>query len=173
MGTVEIRRAVESDAATIADVHVRSWKAAYAGLVPADYLAGLSADDRVPVWRQVLFETDWPAKGGLVLVEGGAVVGFAWVCPSRDADALADMGELGAIYLLPEAWGRGGGRLLMEEAFRRLRDARFRAATLWVLRANDRARAFYEAGGWSADGAERTEERPGVSLDEIRFRRSL
>jgi GNAT superfamily N-acetyltransferase len=161
------------DASSIADVHVRSWKSAYDGLIPADYLDNLSTKQREPMWRQILSQTLWPAKGGLVLVDEGAVVGFAWVCPSRDDGVPDEVGELGAIYLVSEVWGRGGGRLLMQEAVRRLSEAGFKRATLWVLRSNSRARRFYEAAGWAPDGAEKIEERPGLPLDEVRYGRGL
>src|SRR4051812_32284506 len=50
------------------------------------------------------------------LVDGGEVVGFTGFGPSRDDDAGADVGEVTSIYLAPQRWGRGGGRLLMRTA---------------------------------------------------------
>jgi hypothetical protein len=41
-----IRAATVADATAIGEVHVRSWQAAYAGLIPADFLARLSAESR-------------------------------------------------------------------------------------------------------------------------------
>jgi ribosomal protein S18 acetylase RimI-like enzyme len=61
----------------------------------------------------------------------------------------------------------------MAEAVRRLSDAGFREATLWVLETNDRARRFYEAVGWSLDGQRRVDESYGFALAEVRYRRSL
>ncbi len=48
----------------------------------------------------------------------------------------------------------------------------FDEATLWVLDRNDRARQFYEAGGWHADGATKVEDGPGFPIAEVRYRRS-
>jgi hypothetical protein len=42
-----------------------------------------------------------------------------------------------------------------------------------VLPGNRRARRFYEAAGWVADGAERTAEVFGVVVAEVRYRRWL
>jgi hypothetical protein len=50
---------------------------------------------------------------------------------------------------------------------------RFAAAILWVLDTNERARRFYEAAGWRPDGGTKREDRPGGTLNEIRYRRSL
>jgi RimJ/RimL family protein N-acetyltransferase len=46
-------------------------------------------------------------------------------------------------------------------------------AVLWVLPGNRRARRFYEAAGWVADGAERSAEVQGVVVPEVRYRRRL
>jgi ribosomal protein S18 acetylase RimI-like enzyme len=170
---VEIRPAEATDARAIAAVHVASWRAAYVGLVPDAFLAGLSVDEREGMWRDNLAKSEWPARGTLVLLRDAAVVGFASVGPSRDDDTAPGTGELWAIYLHPDAWGTGCGRRLMSEALARLDDAGFDRATLWVLTGNDRARRFYEAAGWSADGAVRTETRPRFVLNEVRYVRTL
>ena len=70
----------------IAIVHVRSWQAAYRGLVPQDYLDSLDAEQRRPVWECILGETQWPRAGTFVAEEGEHVVGFASICPARDDD---------------------------------------------------------------------------------------
>jgi GNAT superfamily N-acetyltransferase len=158
----------------IAIVHVRSWQAAYCGLVPQDYLDSLDAEQRYPVWKRILGEAEWPRAGTFVAADGRDVVGFAHICPTRDADQdPARAGELAAIYLVPEAWGTGLGRELMTSGLSALSDAGFGEATLWVLDTNSRARRFYEAGGWHADGAVKQDGSRGFVLNEVRYRRSL
>ena len=83
------------------------------------------------------------------------------------------LGELAAIYLVPEAWGMGVGRQLMASALAALSDAGYDEALLWVLDTNSRARRFYEAAGWQADGAVKEDSSRGFVLNEIRYRRSL
>jgi len=63
-----------------------------------------------------------------------------------------------AIYLVPAAWDQGIGRQLMTAPLGRLGEAGYDQATLWVLDSNARARRFYEAGGWHADGAAKQDE---------------
>ena len=70
------------------------------------------------------------------------MTGFVHVAPTRDDDLPASTGEVTGIYVAPNAWGRGGGRNLMEAAQASLKAAGFKTAALWVLEANLRARAF-------------------------------
>ncbi|WP_222850003.1 GNAT family N-acetyltransferase [Trebonia kvetii] len=169
-----VRPARVEDAGQIALVHVRSWQGAYRGLIPQAFLDGLDVAQRTRTWERALAETDNPRAGVLVADDGGSVVGFVGYFPSRDPDADPDLiGEIGAIYVLPGAWGGGSGRRLMEAALGRLAGAGFTQVTLWVLDSNDRARRFYEAGGWSADGAAKQDDSRGFPLSEVRYRRSL
>lgn len=84
-------------------------------------------------------------------------------------------GELRAIYLDPDRWGEGLGRLLHDAALRVLREAGHRQATLWVLDTNERAQRFYAAAGWEPDGATKSDTMPGedVALSEVRYRIDL
>jgi hypothetical protein len=56
-----------------------------------------------------------------------------------------------------------------------MRDASSRIATLWVVNGNRRARAFYEARGWEADGVEERHDRfrSGAIVHVVRYRRAL
>ncbi|MEU8638826.1 GNAT family N-acetyltransferase [Amycolatopsis sp. NPDC048633] len=153
-----IRDAEVADAPAIGEVHVASWQAAYAGLMPDDFLAGLSAESRAESWARRI------GAGGPVLVaeEDGVIAGFA---------AYGD-GRLYALYLLPEYWGRGLGRALHDRVVDELSGD---SVVLWVLSTNERAKAFYVRQGWVDDGATQTEtiDEGRVTLEERRFRRSL
>jgi ribosomal protein S18 acetylase RimI-like enzyme len=178
-GTV-VRPARAADAAQIALVHVRSWQAAYRGLLPQSYLDGLDPAQRVTRWRLALSAAPVSRGGVLVADDGEQLLGFVDYSASRDADISRDgdtgraqVGEVNALYLLPAAWGRGVGRLLMEAALARLTQAGFAQATLWVLDTNARARRFYAAGGWSADGAVKCDDSRGFPITQLRYRKSL
>ncbi len=164
-----VRPARLGDVRRIAEVHVRSWQAAYRGLIPDDFLDALSVDARVE-WRAARLAGLPDRWAMLVVEEAGTVVGFADTAPCRDEDRdPRTTGELLAMYLHPDYWQRGLGRLLMEGVVDRLRADGFETATLWVLRENSRARRFYEAAGWRADGAQRTEPVGPVMADETRY----
>ena len=80
------------------------------------------------------------------------------------------VGELAAIYALPDVWGSGVGRRLMAAAVNVLHDAAFVDAILWVLEGNDRAQRFYEIGGWQLDGAAKDVVIADIPLAEVRYR---
>jgi GNAT superfamily N-acetyltransferase len=169
---VVVRPAELEDATGIAGVHVAGWQAGYAGLLPPAYLAGLSVGQRAERWGTILADAH-AASTTLVAELDGAITGFASVGPSRDDDAARSTGELWGIYVDPAHWGTGVGHALHEAALQELRDAGATRATLWVLQGNQRAAAFYERHGWTADGATKTDWRDDVRLDELRYRRSL
>jgi GNAT superfamily N-acetyltransferase len=167
-----VRLADVDDAAAIGAVHTRTWQVAYRGLMPQDFLDALDPVRRANGWRQSL-EAGRLREATLVAEVDGQVVGFANVGPSRDEDAADTDGEVRAIYVDPEYWGSGAGRELMMRGLSELRAAGFDTAILWVLIDNARARRFYEAGGWVADGGTQTEDSFGVQVTEIRYRRPL
>jgi ribosomal protein S18 acetylase RimI-like enzyme len=171
---MDIRPARIEDVPQIALIHVQSWQGAYRGLLPQAYLDSLEPAQRAGMWAQVLSETNWSHGGTLVADVGGNLLGFISYGPARDGDAdQKRVAEILAIYLMPAAWGEGSGKQLMGAALGRLLEAGFDQATLWVLDSNVRARRFYEAGGWSADGAVKRDESWGFPMTEVRYRRPL
>jgi ribosomal protein S18 acetylase RimI-like enzyme len=174
MGVVDIRPARMEDVPQIAVVHVRSWRAAYPALLPQAYLDGLDPSQRIGQWERIVSAAGWSHGGTLVADAGGRLPGFVSYGPARDDDADSRRaGEIYAIYLVPAAWDEGIGRQLMAAALGRLGEAGFDQVILWVLDSNARARRFYEAGGWLADGAEKRDDSSGVPMTEVRYRRSL
>jgi GNAT superfamily N-acetyltransferase len=162
---VRVRRAGPADARGIAEVHTRTWQAAYRHAFPADVLDNLDVEERVRGWLERI-EADldvWVAEA-----EGG-LVGFLAAGPSRTEDG---PGELYAIYVLPEAWGSGAAPSLMAAFKDWLAQEGYATAMLWVLADNPRARRFYEREGWRADG-ERVDTIRGVEVEEALYRLEL
>jgi ribosomal protein S18 acetylase RimI-like enzyme len=160
-----VRRAAFADARAIAGVHIETWRTAYAHIFPAEFLAGLSIDERAALAERLLTED---SEEIFVAELDGRVVGFASGGRSRDEDDAAAPGEVYAIYVNAAAWGRGAGRRLLDRLEEALRSAGFDEATLWVLEDNPRARRFYEAAGWRAIGPER-----GHPARELRYGKML
>jgi ribosomal protein S18 acetylase RimI-like enzyme len=169
---VTIRSAIAADAEGIAQVHVRSWQAAYRGQLPDLVLEGLSVEHRARFWRSFIHASR-PGEHLFVVVEASTVCGFAHAGLCRDPGAPAKTGEISSIYLMPEVWGTGLGRALMQTCVDRLAADGYHEAVLWVLATNTRARRFYEAAGWACDEALKTEEMAGTTVTETRYRRSL
>ena len=165
---ITIRAGTKADAEQIADIHVRAWRWAYRGHVPDALLDSLSVSDRVEAWRSSLQQSDrsrvWVAQAE------GRLLGFVSAGACRDEDAQPGTGELYAIYVEPSRVHTGLGRRLFETATDWLESEGFRAATLWVLDSNTRARGFYEAAQWMLDGSTKIDTWGGFSLHEVRYR---
>lgn len=140
-----VRPALESDAEALGRVHVASWQTTYAGLVPEEYLAGLTVEGRAERWRAGLANPESRTTVIVGELTPGEVVGFASFGPEREGLA-PFTGELYALYLIKAAQGHGLGRALLTTAARQLREAGHRAWMCWVL-ADNPARHFYAALG--------------------------
>ena len=153
---------------------MRSWQSAYRGLIPQDYLDSLDPAQRLAWRQQILVSVNWSVGGVLVTEDESGVTGFADFGPTRDAGEDPRLvGEIRAIYLAPAVWGQGHGRELMTAALAGLMMVGYANATLWVLDSNNRARRFYEAAGFRADGSVKEYEGLGFTLPELRYRRLL
>lgn len=164
-----IRPAAPEDAWSVARVHVRAWQVAYRGFMPDAYLDGLSVEHRA---RHYDFSaTDMTRPRTLLAEEAGVAVGFATTSPARDRDA-AGRGELCALYVDPELWGRGIGRALVSAAREELRRQGFTRAILWVVAGNARAEQFYRADGWTPDDLHKAQSVWSVTVDSVRYSRT-
>ena len=164
---VAIRAADQADAGPIARVHIDSWQTTYEGIVPAEYLAGLSYRDRESRWNEAL-TTDHIATGIFVAeTAGGDVVGFADGGPEREGNRTY-RGELFAIYVLQEHQNRGLGRHLVSAVAQRLLDDRFSSMLVWMLEDNRRACRFYESLGGEWVGR-KTVAIGGTDLEEVSY----
>lgn len=142
---IRIREANPADAGPMARVHVDTWRTAYAGILPAGHLAGLSYGARESMWKGIL--TTDQARHNLVVETGaGEVVGFAGGGPEREGNP-DYRGELYAIYLLEGYQRKGAGRRLFEAVAHRLAADGFASMLAWVLKDNRPACRFYESLG--------------------------
>lgn len=169
MGAIKLRKAKQADEGAIGALHVDSWHQTYRGIVPDQMLAELSVEARIRMWSDVLGD---PKGDTAVFVaeDGDHLVGFG-SCGRQRNGALADAGfggEIGAIYVLRSHQNRGTGRLLITALAQALSGLGHEAASLWVLRENAPARAFYEALGGVIIG-EKKDTLPGAVLEEVAY----
>lgn len=156
---ISVRTATLDDSERIADIHVKTWQAAYAGVMPKDFLEGLDVVARQSMWRRAIEGRRPP--GGIFLAEvSGEVVGFTAVGSYRQPEGALDrtVGEVFAIYVAAEHWSTRAGHALMRAAVDHLAEQGVSEIRLWVLADNPRARRFYERFGYVADGETRVED---------------
>jgi ribosomal protein S18 acetylase RimI-like enzyme len=146
---------------------VRTWRAAYVDIVPQTFLDAMSVDKREVAFREAIAR--WKPEMW-VAVKDAQVIGWIAFGPSRDAGAAPEVGEIEAIYVLPEHWSTGAGRELWRAGVGRLAERGFTSFTLWVLEDNARAIRFYRAAGMEPNPATRKLiSVGGKQLAEVRY----
>ncbi len=139
---VTIRRANSKDAPGIARVRVDTWRSAYSGLLPVDYLDSLDYQESA---RQFMsFFNHEPEQYVIYVAEedSGNIVGFACGGPERK-DSRPQYGEIYAIYVSRAYQRQGLGAQLMTNCARSFRADGMSSMVLWVL-ADNPFRGFYE-----------------------------
>ena len=126
-------------------VHWKALREAYAGMLDQAYL------DRQTMEKCVKMAYQWP-DNVLVAKDGDKVIGFVGYGSCRDED-LPGTGEVIALYVLSEYYGKQVGHALMQAALEKL--SGYGKIALWVLKGNDRAIRFYEKCGFRFDGTEK------------------
>ena len=124
-------------------VHWQTWREAYDDLLPADFQETMTLD------RCRFFSQKYP-ENTLIAMDGKKVVGFISYGNFRDEAIQA--GEIIALYVLKDYYGKGVSKQLMHAAFVAL--DQFSEIYLWVLKDNKRAIAFYQKMGFTFDGQE-------------------
>ena len=152
---VSVRIAWADDAAAIAELQVRTWRAVYADLVPADALPD-DVSAAAAAWRESLSKPRDARNRVLVALERNRVVGFAITSPASDPDSdpIVDA-ELSEVTIDPAERGKGHGSRLLQAAADTLVADRFQRAVLWAMAGDDALRKFLTEAGWAADGAHR------------------
>lgn len=166
MALATVRSAGPADVDAVVRIQSDTWRAAYAGLVPAAALAGLTGPDAREAWGAAI-----AAGGGyhvLVAEEGEWTVGFcaAAFYAGEDGAAIAEVTTL----LVEPRWGRRGhGGRLLAAAADALRGHGATAGRAWVPEVDTVSRAFYGRAGWDADGAVRGLDTGDGTVREIRL----
>ena len=147
--TIHIRRAESGDEACLAHVQTESWKAAFAGIVPAELLAQCTSIERAEkMYARLLAEQ---RGNGYILELDGKPHCVAWWEAARE-EGMPGAAELRCIHSLPENWRRGCGSRMMERVLADVKAAGYTKILLWVFTDNVRAIRFYEAQGFTFGG---------------------
>lgn len=142
-----IREAQPGDARSIADLHIRSWRDTYPGILPAGYLSDTIVHERRDYWQQA-FKDQQPGEFVLLMPGKPQPLGFISVLRNREPgyDGLIDN-----LHVLPGQTGQGLGRQLLGAAAERLVETGAGSVCLWVFDANRPTVRFYERLGGLAD----------------------
>ena len=124
-------------------VHWQTWREAYDDLLPEEFQETMTLD------RCRFLSQKYP-ENTLIAMDGKKVVGF--ISYGNFRDEAIQVGEIIALYVLKDYYGKGVSEQLMHAAFVAL--DQFSEIYLWVLKDNKRAIAFYQKMGFTFDGQE-------------------
>ena len=141
---ITIRQGTAEDIPAISEAYIRSVRASYTGFLPAEYLDGLSVENRVQVFTKRQDDHD---SYRLLIAEDetGGVVGFIDYARKESGNFDHD-GRIFSFYFVPEFQRRGLGGLLFRKCLRRMQSECYGSVCLDTIEANP-YRTFYEKMG--------------------------
>jgi len=130
------------DGGIISDLHVKSWKKYYRGIVSDDYLKYSVEQERLDVW---LDRCEHPAEDQLLLVAeaGDSPCGFVCAFAHHHEQWGAYIDNL---HVSTDYQGRGIGLQLLSRIAKKIHtfDPGIQECYLWVFEQNQKATGFYE-----------------------------
>ena len=158
------------DAPAIARVHIDSWRAAYKDILLED---GVNRLDHVRVTESFRKSISFGAEDIYIVENSGHVAGFIALIGHHHEHADEEtVTGLCTIYLAPEYWRKGIGRLLYQEGENILKSRGCTEIAFWVFAGNVRARRFYEAMGFATDG-EAQVLNMGAPVTAVHYRKDI
>jgi GNAT superfamily N-acetyltransferase len=156
MGII-IRKALPEDAYEYTLCHISCWRSAFRAIIPNEVFNNMSAEieQRVQRCKQALIDPVDVEFYCVMYTE--KMIGRLIIGKSRDENK-PKAGEIQAIYLIEEFWGKGYGKEMLNFALTRLKSMGYNEVILWVLEENHRGRTFYEKHNFICDGAKKEME---------------
>ena len=137
---ISIRAAIPSDAATIARIHITSWKANFESFLTDEQvkLKDLDEANQIMVWQRRFTEEEGNSRHTFIAAKDEASVGYI---TGRDYSGEYDA-ELHQIYVLPDTNRSGIGKKLVAQLAKHLHENGKQSMLVWVMTINP-AVAFY------------------------------
>lgn len=154
---IDIRESRPEDSTGIAAVQVRSWRSAYAGILPLSLLQAMNEEDQARMFETILKNLDRSKTLRATVLDGESIVGY--VAASLDFSADQKCGadcELWGIYIDPEFQSKGAGKAAFEFVRAWLKSNGRSRILIWVAKENKRAQNFYVQLGAIHLGVEKT-----------------
>ena len=151
---VKIQKAIPEDALGIAIVNVYTWKTAYSGLIPNDFI-----DSRIDRVIEIADRNrrDIEVRNNFIVAkEDNTIVGFACYGKSRNEE-FVDSGEIYALYVLSGFQGKGIGREIFDSCIGELKKEGYESLIINCLKGNKSMEFYKHMGG----------KLIGKSMDEI------
>ncbi len=162
-----IRRMTADDLREVDALYVAAWKEGYKGLLPREFLDGLTSKivDRSP--KSYFFD-----EGSFVILDGERIAAHVHARPAAEEN-MNGWGEIHTMYALPQFWGTGAAGELFDYAVDWLREREFDRIYLYVLEGNERAARFYKKHGFTPTADTLDCEVGGATVTDIRYIKEL
>lgn len=165
MPKIKIRIGSIEDSISMSIIHANSWKKAYQGLLPDEYLNQIKDLRWVDMINKGLEGNT--IKAWVATIEG-KVIACTCLGDSRYQGYETQL-ELISMYVLPEYWNLGAGSLLIDEVLKYAVNNSYLEVGLWVLDGNNQAIRFYEKKGFIGNGDTIQSMIGGKSITEKRY----
>ena len=168
MSVFHIREANQNDVVGMAKVRVDTWQATYKGIVPDDFLKGLSYQSTSERWKKAFWENRNPNVAVFVVEnERKDIVGIAICGPEQSQDPIYH-GEIYVLYVLPQNQNQGIGRGLVAACVQYLiQQLAVETMLIWVIAENPYRRFYESLGGRMV--REKTKEIGGKMISEVGY----
>lgn len=148
MPEIRTRIANVQDATSMSIIHANSWKKAYQGLLPDEYLNGIKDTQWVDMITKGLESNTM--KAWVATIEEKII---ACTCTGNSRyQGYEGQLEIFSIYVLPGYWNLGAGSLLIDEVIEYALNNNYLEVGFWVLDGNNQAIRFYEKNGFLNSG---------------------
>lgn len=127
-------------------VNSRAWLESYKGIIDDEYLERINTDESLRIFTERLKGYVLEDPDHYLLRVDGKAVGVLCVRKSKYED-YPDCGELGAIYLLNEAKGKGFGKILFDFAKEELKRMGYKKMVNGCLEGNPSNEFYKHMGG--------------------------
>ncbi|MBY0508877.1 MAG: GNAT family N-acetyltransferase [Rhodospirillaceae bacterium] len=161
-----VRSAEIDDAPGIAKVHVETWRTAYTGIIPQDYIDSMTVENRTLVWARLLQRSGGAFTTLVSEDHDQRIVGFVSGGPLRHKDPRYQA-EVSSLYVQRSHQRNKHGQRLFLAAANRLAGFGLRGLFVWVLTDNPARRFYEELGGEQI--AETTRLFAGKPLTEVGY----
>lgn len=162
---ISIRKGTKKDSELISRIYAESWRSAYKGMVPDEYLNDLKDDFWVEKFQMWISEDIFKVK---IIYADNKAAGAAAYGKSRD-EKFADYAEICSFYLIPEYFRKGLGTALMKSVIDEIYNEGYKHCYLWVLDANSNARMFYENMGFRCNNDQYNFKILNKDLTDLRY----
>jgi len=140
-----IQEATLKHAQGLANVHVKTWKISYKGIIDQAHLDTLDLKQREERWINILQTPNRKSQVYVLLNNQNQVIGFYSIGESREKEHNYTH-ELWGLYILPEYQGRGLGLFMFEDIKKKLHALNAQSLCVMVLEQGP-AVAYYKKMG--------------------------